>query len=98
METYDFHNLIPDQSLVVSNLGTGAMHVRVLRNSSLALIYLPLPLPVTLKLDWLDSFKAFWFDPSSGEKTLIDNFAKTRDMTFTPPGYRPDWVLVLASL
>jgi hypothetical protein len=98
MESFDFQHLIPDQSIILSNIGQGEKHIRATRDiqNRHALIYLPLSLPVTVALNWFPgtSCQASWFDPVSGEKILIRRFENS-EVTFTPPGYRADWVLIL---
>lgn len=100
MESRPYLTRIPDQGgLLVSDAGEGAHHVRATRDSEgrYAFVYLPLPLPVTVRLDAIagEDVIAWWYDPCSGEATRIGSFAAEGVATFTPPGYRPDWVLVL---
>ncbi len=99
MESRPFLTRIPDQGLLVSDAGEGGGHIRATRDSegTYVFVYLPLPLPVTVKLDVLTgkSLKAWWYDPCNGETTYIGEFETQGTQTFTPPGYRPDWVLVL---
>lgn len=99
IESRPFFSRIPDQSILVSEQGQGMRHIRATRDlaGSYALIYLPLPLPVTVRLDMLsgDEVRAWWYDPCSGQAEEIGLFARTSTPTLTPPGYRPDWVLVL---
>jgi Putative collagen-binding domain of a collagenase/Protein of unknown function (DUF4038) len=101
MESHSYLTRIPDQRLIISDVGKGDAHIRATRDSegSYALVYLPKALPITVRLDVIkgDAVKASWFDPCSGETTVIGTFANKGEMTFTPPGYRPDWVLVLES-
>jgi hypothetical protein len=94
MESFGFQHLIPDQSIILSNIGQGEKHIRATRDSQNrhALVYLPFALPTTVKLSGLS--RASWFDPCNGEKTLIGQF-ESSEVTFTPPGYRADWVLIL---
>lgn len=99
IESRPFFTRIPDQALLLSDPGTGAHHVCATHDAqgSFAMVYLPLALPVTVRLDLLAApqIQAAWFDPCSGEITPIGRFATTTTPTFTPPGYRPDWVLLL---
>lgn len=99
MESRPYLTRVPDQSLLVSDAGVGEHHVRATRDSegSYAFVYLPLALPVTMKLDAIagETVVAWWYDPCSGEATRIGEFAAEGTQTFSPPGYRPDWVLVL---
>ncbi|MBN1934983.1 MAG: glycoside hydrolase family 140 protein [Anaerolineae bacterium] len=99
IESRPFFSRIPDQSILVSDEGQGMKHVQATRDQdgSYALVYLPLPLPVTVNLGVLSSERidAWWYDPCIGEAALIGQFEANGTPTFTPPGYRPDWVLVL---
>jgi hypothetical protein len=99
IESRPFFTRIPDQSMLVSDEGQGMKHVRATRDQggSYAMVYLPLPLPVTVRLDALsgDRISAWWYDPCTGEATSIGEYPSGSAATFTPPGYRPDWVLVL---
>jgi hypothetical protein len=102
IESYPYLSRIPDQSIIVSDVGKSESHIRATRDSegSYALLYLPKPLPITVRLDVMvgNAVKAFWFDPCSGDMTEIGTFENKGEMTFTPPGYRPDWVLALRNV
>jgi hypothetical protein len=99
IESYPFLSRIPDQNMIVSDVGKGDAHIRATRDSegSYALVYLPKSLPVTVRLEVItgNTVKASWFDPCSGEKTSLGTLDNKGEVTFTPPGYRPDWVLLL---
>ncbi len=91
---------VPDQTLLVSDPGKGAEHVRSARavDGSYAFVYLPVPKPVTVRLDKLSGkqVRAWWYDPRTGKATLIGEFASSGERTFTPKGLgETDWVLVL---
>jgi len=99
VESRPYLTRIPDQKLLRSDPGTGGAHIRATRDAdgSYAFIYLPQPMPVTVSLDFSsgESVVAWWYDPCSGDASRIGIFARQGQCTFTPPGYRPDWVLVL---
>jgi len=99
MESRPFLTRIPDQSILASDPGQGGAHVRATRDKegSYAFVYLPLPLPVMVHLDRLtcEALNAWWYDPCSGESLHIGQYPARGTYTFTPPGYRPDCVLVL---
>lgn len=99
MESRPYLTRVPDQGLLISDPGAGGQHVRATRDSdgSYAFAYLPLPLPVTVRLDALSggTAQAWWYDPCSGDAAAIGQFPTTGEQTFTPPGHRSDWVLVL---
>jgi hypothetical protein len=90
---------IPDQSLFVSESGTGAHHVQATRDTQgrFALIYLPAGDEVELDLHQLsgERLAAWWFDPRTGVARAVGILSKTERMKFTPPQGGPDWVLVL---
>jgi len=90
---------IPDQSLVVSDVGAGTHHVQATRDGegSYALIYLPAGDPVELDLTGLagEMLAGYWYDPRTGAARSIGALHKQERSTFTPPPGGPDWVLVL---
>ncbi len=94
-----FLTRIPDQALIVSEVGTGTRHVRATRDSEgrYALIYLPTNDPVTVDLTRLagEQVTGTWYDPRTGAARLISTLHKQDQMSFTPPTGGPDWVLVL---
>ncbi len=67
---------IPDQSLILAGQKSGLFHIQATRGKNYAFIYLPTRRPVTIKLGIIDgkTIKAWWFNPSTGEATLIDQF------------------------
>ena len=99
MESRPYLTRIPDQSVLASEAGKTGFHVRATRDAqgSYIMIYLPTPNPVTVRLDSLSgvSINAWWYDPCSGEAIFVGMYEKSSPLTFTPPGHRPDWVLVL---
>jgi hypothetical protein len=90
---------IPDQSLIVSDVGAGTHHVRATRDREgrYALVYLPSGKPVELDLTHLagEHLRGFWYDPRTGIAYAIGMIEKQARARFTPPGGGPDWVLVL---
>ncbi|UCG57082.1 MAG: glycoside hydrolase family 140 protein [Phycisphaerales bacterium] len=92
---------IPDQSIVVSDVGDGDDHVQATRDSAgvYALVYSPLGQPVTVNLQELSGLEvtAWWYDPRHGTAAEIGTFAKEGNREFKPPiaGKGNDWVLVL---
>jgi hypothetical protein len=91
---------VPDQTLLASDPGKGAEHVRAARavDGSYAFIYIPVPRPITVRLDKLSGreVRAWWYDPKTGEAKLIGEFRRDGERTFTPSGTgENDWVLVL---
>lgn len=90
---------IPDQSLIASDAGSGAGHIRAARaiDGSYAFIYLPQPRPVTIRFDKLNgrTIKSWWYDPRTGKTKFIEEFNRNSERTFNPPNEGKDWVLVL---
>lgn len=93
---------IPDQSLLASEAGEGAEHVRAARaaDGSYAYIYLPTPKPVRVRMSKLSrrTVQASWYDPRMGQSQPIGAFRNTGEREFQPPTQNgEDWVLVLES-
>ena len=93
---------VPDQTLLVSDLGDGAAHCQALRgaDSSWAIIYSASGRSFSVVLGNFPAKKlnAAWFDPRTGKKLVpatITNDSEPRE--FTPPtsGDAQDWVLLL---
>ncbi len=94
---------IPDQSLIVSEVGAGTYHVRATRDAGgrYALVYVPAGTfqgkPVELNLTSLsgERLAGSWYDPRTGVARSIGVFDKQDRMSFVLPGGGPNWVLVL---
>lgn len=94
-----FLTRVPDQSLIVSDVGSGTHHVRATRDAegSYALVYVPSGKPVELDGTRLtgDHLRCCWYDPRTGVAQEIGVIEKQERLSFTPPIGGPDWVLVL---
>lgn len=101
LESRPFLTRIPDQSLIVSDPGTGTHHVVATRDTdgSYAMLYLPSCKPVTVDLDKLSGTRVAvtWYDPRTGEARPAGEVPAGGHYEFTPPSVWPDWVLVLDS-
>lgn len=93
---------VPDQSLVVGDIGRGAERIRAARGAdgSYAFVYLPVCKSVTVALEKLSgkNVRAWWYDPRNGQAQRIGEFPRKGEKSFTPPTDKPeepDWVLVL---
>lgn len=90
---------IPDQGLLLSEVGAGTHHVQATRDvdGSYALLYAPSGRSVEVDLSKLAGarFTAWWYDPRTGTARSIGPVAERDRARFTPPGGGPDWVLVL---
>jgi hypothetical protein len=106
-----FLERIPDQSMILSEVGAGTYHVRATRDAAgrYALVYIPAlrlpPLgasnrtPAAVELDLTrlsgEQLKAWWYDPRTGIAQAIGVVQRETRASFTPPVGGPDWVLVL---
>lgn len=101
IESRPYLTRVPDQGLLISDHGIESRHVRATRDNEgrYAFVYLPFPMPVTINLAAITgpSITAWWYDPITGVAELIGVQAALGEQTFSPPGHRPDWVLVLDS-
>ena len=104
LESRPFLARIPDQSLIASEPGTGAEHIRATRDSEgrYALVYIPAGAVTGAREIQLDLTKlagdrvaAYWYDPRTGAARALGATPKRTPMTFTVPQGGPDWVLVL---
>lgn len=101
IEAHSFLNRIPDQSIVVSGLGTGLSRVQATRASDggYALIYIPSGTSIGVDLTKMSGqTTASWFKPDDGSSVSIGSYPNTGTRSFTPPGTAQlgnDWVLVL---
>ena len=95
---------VPDQSLLVSDLGNGGDHVQATRaeDGSYAFVYSASGQPFALRLDWQPDGRmtAYWFNPRSGRRQDIGVIELEDTTLFTPPsqGTGRDWVLGLDQL
>lgn len=89
---------VPDQTLVKDTL-TEADRILATRGDDYAFIYSSSGKPFTVRLGRISgkTVTASWFNPRTGEASLIGEFANSGEQTFTPPtsGAGEDWVLIL---
>jgi len=92
---------VPDQSLLVSDLGGGGDHVQATRaqDGSYVFLYSASGQPFAVRAGILASGRAdaHWFDPRTGHWQEAGRFELAGTTLFTPPsqGAGQDWVLVL---
>jgi hypothetical protein len=92
---------VPDQTMIVSDAGTGRDHVCASRdaNGRDAVVYVPTGNHVTVDMTSLAGLvRASWFDPRDGTSTPIGMFSSRDTRSFDPPGapgVGNDWILVL---
>lgn len=107
LESRPFLTRVPDDSVLVTDRvatavpGAGRYRFAATRDSSgsYALVYAPLGRPFRVRMDRVSGpkAKAWWFNPRTGEATLIGTFPTGGERAFVPPerGEALDWVLVL---
>lgn len=101
LESRPFLRRLPDQSLLVSDQGSGTDHVRATRadDGSYAFVYSGSGGPLRVDLGKLSgtSVCAYWYDPRTGTAQSAGQFPTGEEKEFTPPssGEGHDWVLVL---
>lgn len=99
IESRPFLSRIPDQSLILSDQGKGAHHIRATRDEDgqYAFVYFPTLRAATIDLSKLSGATviAHWFNPRTGEARLIGEIDNHKPVEFTPPPPWPDWVLTL---
>jgi hypothetical protein len=101
MESRPYLTRIPDQNLVSVGVRGGNDYVMATRSTdgSYAFLYYPTGGSVDVRLNWMRAkrFRAWWYDPRTGEAKEIGEFPHKSNMRFFPPtkGEKEDWVLVL---
>ena len=93
---------VPDQSMIAEN---GEKYDRLLatRTNKYAFVYNYTGREMKINMGKIDGekVKASWFDPRTGEETVIGEFDNTGVQTFKPAGEKKDgndWVLILDSI
>jgi hypothetical protein len=98
--TRAFHRLVPDQTHTVMTAdyqsGTVYAGTAIAQDRSTAIAYLPTPRTVTISMSRIagTTVRAWWFNPETGQSTLIGDYPAQGSRSFTPPT-NSDWVLVL---
>lgn len=90
---------IPDQSIIVGDVGAGIERVQSTRGAGYAMVYTPTGGPFTADLAALGGplVRAKWYDPRTGDTTDLGEF-EPQPREFRAPGAcgpGNDWVLVL---
>lgn len=111
IESHPMIEMVPDQSLIVAGQGECGSHSCAIRGKSHAFVYIPTGNKTTIKMGIIsgDKAKASWFDPRTGQTTVIGEFINSGIMSFEVPGMSQelawlksgrgcDWVLVLESI
>ncbi len=100
-EARPFHQLIPDQSLIVNGpeYGGGKIRAAVAFDGSFALFYSPRGAAFTIDQSRIkgEQLKAIWYDPRYGVAHPIHTGNTFAIQTYTPPtsGKANDWILIV---
>jgi hypothetical protein len=100
-EQRPWYQLVPDQSALASDPGSGPLRVVAARaqDGSFVIAYAPEGKPLSINMEKVSgqTVKAQWYDPREGTWTHIGEFPNTGVREFVPPsrGEQSDWVLVL---
>ena len=100
-EQFDYQKLAPSRLLVVDGPAHGGAKIRALhaKDGSLAFVYSPRGEPFTVNMSLMqgEQTRASWYDPRTGERSVLYTGDSISFQTFKPPtsGRGNDWVLVL---
>ena len=96
----DFVAMAPDQSMILSESGSGATHARAIRSSDEALVYMPDGREVELSTAWAfgQVVRVSEFDPKTGESTVIDVRATPQSITIPSSTSSTDRVIVMRTV
>jgi hypothetical protein len=103
-EERPWYQLMPDQSVLASDPGSGPFRVVAARaqDGSFAIAYTPEGKPLVINMETVSgkTVKARWYDPREGTWTPVGESPSTGRREFVPPspGEQSDWVLVLDDL
>jgi hypothetical protein len=90
---------VPDSSIITSGASSGASLAVAARTSegSSVIAYIPTGNAVTIDMTKVGggTARAYWYNPRTGDTTLINDYSTSGTQTFTPPDAN-DWVLVHA--
>ena len=99
MESRPFLSRVPDQSLLVPSYYPETDYVVATRGDGYAFIYFPTGWSAEIDLGKMgvEAVHSYWYDPRTGESTLIETIDDMRPRRFNPPstGRGNDWVLIL---
>ena len=95
-------HLVPDPSLIVAQPGGSHAHLAAAREANGARVYVYCPLDGGFEVNTSNlpdvRLRASWFDPRSGEVSVIEEFGRGERHGFSAPGWGPDWVLKLEAI
>jgi len=107
IESRPMADLKPDQSILLGEGNCSSNRIQALRGKNVALVYsaygetiIIRPFSISVK-----SLVATWYDPRSGQTSIIGQFDNDRALSFSPPlptgspvpSQKEDWVLIVES-
>lgn len=99
LESRPFTSRVPDQSLIVPSYYPETDYITATRGDGYAFIYFPTGWSAVINPEKIGAsgIHAYWYDPRTGESTLIETIDDMSPRKFTPPsnGRGNDWILVL---
>ncbi|PCJ97140.1 MAG: glycoside hydrolase [Flavobacteriaceae bacterium] len=103
MLSVSYYDRVPDQSLVLNNVGEAYEYILATRGSNYAFVYTYTGKPMEIQLGEIagEKIQAFWFNPKTGEEQTIGTYKNTGSYIFTPENSDDeinDWVLLLKSV
>jgi hypothetical protein len=103
MLSLPYFERIPDQTLIAGDEGEKYNRLLATRGETYALVYTYNGRQIDINMGKISGEKvqAAWFDPRTGEETVIGEFENNGVQSFDPPGEQADgndWVLILDSI
>ncbi len=100
LESLEWWNFIPDQSIIIEGLGSGESLNAAMRSSGgdTFIVYFSNSTSATIdftKFNSIGSFMAVWIDLKTGKKHEIGNFKNIKTKTFSTPEGWEDGILLL---
>lgn len=101
METRDYFKRVPDQSVIVGEIGAGPEHRTAIRCEKGSHLFVYLPHGGSITVDTSSLLKGgrqvSWFDPRSGLTTPAEATREGQTLTAVPPN-DIDWVLIVEAI
>jgi hypothetical protein len=100
-ESRPWQKLVPDQTVIVGDAGTGMEHIQAARaeDGSFLFVYVPTGKPVTIKFDKISApvVRSLVFDPRVGLGAVTGMYTNKASQLFQPlsSGRGNDWVLIV---
>lgn len=97
MESRPMLQRYPDQSMIFGNAGGTVDHIAATQGDGYVFIYLPSNFEVIVEFRHIkgESFKAWWYNPRTGEAVFIREIEGHPREAFRVPVSGVDWVLVI---